>query len=201
MRTLRSPYPAILALSMSSIINVEEYILNDAQLTIGFFSDSHGVTDSAVAEVMAQCDLAVHAGDIMAAAALADVRNYTKTLAVAGNNDRDGLWDADLARVVEPLPDVLRLKLPSGIIIIEHGHRHGFQQPSHQKLIMAYPDARVIVYGHTHEQLIDQSQTPWILNPGAAGHIRNGSGPKCLVLHIDAQQWRVVAHNFENVPA
>ena len=181
-------------------MNVEEHTVNDSQLAIGFFSDSHGVTDPAVVEVMAKCDLAVHAGDIMAVAALADVRKHTRTLAVAGNNDRYGLWDTGLEQVVEPLPDVVRLKLDSGTIAIEHGHRHGFHQPSHQKLVAAHPDVRAIVYGHTHKQVIDQSQTPWILNPGAAGHIRNGSGPKCLILHIDTEQWRVVAHNFENTP-
>ena len=181
-------------------MKVEQYTFHDNQLTIGILSDSHGVTDPAVASVMAQCDLAIHAGDIMADAALAVIRDHTRTLAVAGNNDKHWGADSELAAdplAAEALPDAILLKLPSGTIAVEHGHRHGHHQPDHQKLIAAHPGARAIIYGHTHKQLIDQTQTPWILNPGAAGHTRNHGGPKCLVLHIDVEQWRVVSHNFD----
>ena len=177
-------------------MKVEQYTFHNNQLMIGILSDSHGVTDPAVANVMAQCDIAIHAVDIMDEAALTVIRDHTRTLAVAGNNDRNGLQSADAEQPVEILPDVILLKLPSGTIAVEHGHRHGFHQPEHRKLIAAHPNARAIIYGHTHKQLIDQAQTPWILNPGAAGYTRNHGGPKCLVLHVDAEQWQVASHNF-----
>lgn len=179
-------------------MKVEQHTLPQRHLNIGILSDSHGVTDPAVVAVMAQCDLVIHAGDVMADAALAVIREHTQTLAVAGNNDRGGVPNDDPQRPAEVLPDVLELNLPSGTIAVEHGHRHGFHQPEHDKLVAAHPGARAVVYGHTHQQLIEQSGTPWILNPGAAGHTRNGSGPKCLVLHIDGEQWRVVPHNFRS---
>lgn len=181
-------------------MRVEEHTFDTDRFTIGILSDSHGFTDPAVVGVMAKCDIAIHAGDIMAEVALDDVRRHTKTFAVAGNNDVSGLKRVDSKPATEFLPDVVLIKLPSGTIAVEHGHLHGFHQPDHQKLTAAHPDARAIIYGHTHVQLIDQSQVPWILNPGAAGHIRNYGGPKCLVLHIEADQWRVVTHNFESEP-
>ncbi len=178
-------------------MKVQNYTFHDDRLTIGILSDSHGVTDPAVIDVIAQCDLAIHAGDIMDESVLTDIHNHTRLLAVAGNNDRHLRWSADSKEVDEPLPDIIRITLPSGTIAVEHGHRHGHVQPEHRKLIAAHPDARAIIYGHTHKQLIDQAQTPWILNPGAAGHIRNHGGPKCMVLHVDAEQWRAIPHNFQ----
>ena len=52
----------------------------------------------------------------------------------------------------------------------------GWSEPDLQALRAAHPQARGIVYGHTHRLLIDRSEEPWVLNPGAAGRIRNGSG-------------------------
>ena len=88
------------------------------------------------------------------------------------------------------------MKLPGGTIAVEHGHRFGFSQPNHKNLIAAYPEARAIVYGHTHKQLIDQSSTPWVLNPGAAGVVRNQGGPRCLVLNTNHKEWIVEACIF-----
>ena len=182
-------------------MRVEQYSFQENKISIGILSDTHGNLDPAVNEIMRQCDLAIHAGDVMDAAVLKEIRAHTRALAVAGNNDADGLVknhsEADPQAEAESLPDQILLELPSGCIVMEHGHRHGFHEPSHQKLIASHPRARAIIYGHTHKQLIDKSQTPWILNPGAAGYTRNYGGPKCLVLHIDNDDWRVDAHVFE----
>ena len=179
-------------------MRVEQYSFPNSTLNIGILSDTHGVIDPAVNDIMRQCDLAIHAGDVMASTVLKDMREHTRTLAVAGNNDANGIVHHEAAHdEAETLPDLIVIDLPSGKIAIEHGHRHGFRQPCHQKLIASHPDARAIIYGHTHKQLVDKSQTPWILNPGAAGHTRNYGGPKCLVLHIDNDNWQVNTHSFE----
>ena len=89
---------------------------------------------------------------------------------------------------------------PSGTIAIEHGHRHGFQQPCHQRLIAAHPGVRAIVYGHTHKRIIDREAEPWIANPGAAGFTRNKGGPSCLVLHASIEDWHIEEHVFPDEP-
>ena len=179
-------------------MRVEQYSFQESKISIGILSDTHGVIDPAVNEIMRQCDLAIHAGDVMNAKVLETIRQNTRALAVAGNNDTCGLVQGkSLQEESETLPELIQIDTPSGKIVMEHGHRHGFSQPCHQKLIASHPDARVIIYGHTHKQLIDKSRTPWILNPGAAGYTRNYGGPKCLVLHIDDQHWRVDSHVFE----
>ncbi len=63
--------------------------------------------------------------------------------------------------------------LPGGKITIEHGHTHGAHQPCHDSLRKAHADAKVIIYGHTHKQVIDKSNNPWVVNPGAAGNTRS----------------------------
>ncbi|MEE9320841.1 MAG: metallophosphoesterase family protein [Granulosicoccus sp.] len=180
-------------------MRTKQFSFSEPQISIGILSDTHGAIDPAVGELMRQCDLVIHAGDVMDAAVLTGIRQHTQALAVAGNNDRDGVVHRSdpSQEAVETLPDLISIELPSGSIVVEHGHRHGFSQPCHQKLIASHPDARAIVYGHTHKQLVDKSQTPWILNPGAAGYTRNYGGPKCLVLHVDSDDWRVDSHVFE----
>jgi predicted phosphodiesterase len=56
----------------------------------------------------------------------------------------------------------------------EHGHEHGWKTPSHKSLLQTYPNAKVIIYGHTHKQVIDTESSPWVINPGASGAVRNG---------------------------
>jgi len=97
------------------------------------------------------------------------------------------------------VPRVAELQLPGGILAVEHGHVHGPMSPDHQNLRAAHRGARVIVYGHTHKQLIDRSEMPWVVNPGAAGRIRTHGGPSCLVLLAGEQSWDLETYKFEPV--
>jgi len=49
---------------------------------------------------------------------------------------------------------------------VSHGHEVGSPTPA--KLLARYT-ADVIVYGHTHRQLVVQADARWVVNPGAAG--------------------------------
>ena len=78
----------------------------------------------------------------------------------------------------------------------KHGHRFGFSHPDHDKLRAAHPEAKLIVYGHTHKQIIERDTDPWIVNPGAAGLVRNQGGPRCLILTADGDDWRFESFAF-----
>jgi putative phosphoesterase len=159
------------------------------ELTVAVVSDTHGQLDSRVAEVVSSCDAVIHAGDFCGAAVVHELgRLNSNVIAVAGNNDIPALWPKDEASVVSMLPKVARMTAPGGEIIVEHGHRFG-NKPDHEKLREAWPDARLIVYGHTHIQVWDREQEPWVLNPGAAGYVRNQGGPSCIVLRLSQQDW------------
>ncbi|MEM7206226.1 MAG: metallophosphoesterase family protein [Pseudomonadota bacterium] len=158
-------------------------------LRILLLSDTHGYVDPNIASLSERCEIAIHAGDVMDAQVLNQLKPKSHVFAVAGNNDSTGLWCSSLKRVVTQLPHVIRLELPTGAIAVEHGHRFGFRQPDHDKLREAHSDARLIVYGHTHKQVIEQESEPWIANPGAAGRVRNQGAPRCLVLNAGASEW------------
>ncbi|WP_225879830.1 metallophosphoesterase family protein [Abyssogena phaseoliformis symbiont] len=80
---------------------------------------------------------------------------------------------------------------------MEHGHEHGAHQPSHDSLRAAYPNAKIIIYGHTHKQVIDQEKIPWVINPGAAGQVRNHGSAKCFVLETNhSQEWKITPYMF-----
>lgn len=167
---------------------------------IAIISDTHGVIDVDIADVVRQCDEVIHAGDICGASVLNQLEQLSdKVTAVTGNNDIAALWAEHEAHVVNTLPRVAELDLPGGKLVVEHGHLHGMQHPCHDSLRTTYQHARVIIYGHTHSQVCDVEASPWVINPGAAGATRTRGGPSCLVLtaHHD-KEWEIETLRFED---
>jgi len=173
-----------------------------AAVRIAILSDTHGHVCPNVLAVVAECDIAVHAGDILTARVLQELHAVVDEVhAVRGNNDVPGIWAGDELDVLYSLSDVVDVSLPGGSLVVEHGHAHGWSEPDLGKLRDAHPRARAIVYGHTHRLLIDREAEPWVLNPGAAGRIRNQGGPSCLVLHAGTDSWRVEEFRFPSATA
>jgi len=161
-------------------------------ITVAIVSDTHAYLDDRVAEIVKQCNYAIHAGDICGKDILDSLHPIDgKVLAVAGNND-PFCHNA-------PLPDTLSLDLPSGKLTVEHGHKHGMHKPSHDSLRETHADSRIIVYGHTHKQVIDKTEIPWVINPGAAGQTRTHGGPSCLVLKASKDDWEITPYRFSDV--
>ncbi|VAW50461.1 hypothetical protein MNBD_GAMMA06-1584 [hydrothermal vent metagenome] len=170
------------------------------QITVGILSDSHGFLDPRVAETVNQCDCIVHAGDISNAQVLAQLKPKKELIAIAGNNDFAAFWAEEEADVVKALPKTGKLALPGGLLVVEHGHRLG-NIPDHDKLRWDYADARLIVYGHTHRRIVDQKETPWVVNPGASGKVRTHGGPSCLLLNASKTEWNIETFLFDEVVA
>ncbi len=157
-------------------------------LKIGILSDTHGAVHPQIVELINDCDFALHAGDIVDIEVLQKLNPKQEVFAVRGNNDYH----------ITHLEDVEVLNLPSGKIVIEHGHRHGHYEPCHESLRKSYPDAKAIIYGHTHRQVVDKTKIPWVINPGAAGETRNYDGAKCLMITIDGEkEWDIESHSFD----
>ncbi|SMN01039.1 phosphodiesterase, MJ0936 family [uncultured Candidatus Thioglobus sp.] len=150
-------------------------------------SDSHGFIHPDIVALVNQSDIAIHAGDIIDESTLNQLKPKQKLVAIQGNNDAH----------ITQLNEVALLEFDSGKIVIEHGHQHGYQSPSHASLRATYPDAKIIIYGHTHKQVIDKTTTPWVINPGASGNTRNHGGAKCLTITINnAAKWEITPHQF-----
>lgn len=159
-------------------------------VSVAIISDTHGHLDPRIADLIRECDYAIHAGDICGEDVLAAMQPRSSiVIAVAGNNEPRCMVDF-------PLPAVSELDLPGGKVCIEHGHEHGHHTPSHDSLRQSHPDARIVVYGHTHKMVQDRNSTPWVINPGAAGQTRTHGGPSCLILTANDQEWDVREFRF-----
>jgi putative phosphoesterase len=129
-------------------------------MRIGVISDTHGLLRPEVFEVFQEVDHIVHGGDVGSPAILDKLAAIAPVTAVYGNTDgRD---------VRNLLPQVARLELDGFTIIVTHGDQFG--TPTPDKLQTAFPDAEIIVFGHTHRPLltlVDVVVT--VMNPGGAG--------------------------------
>ena len=165
------------------------------RVKVGVLSDTHGWIDPQVRRVLTGVDCIVHAGDVLGFSVLQQLENLTspeQVIAVAGNNDITENWPG----LEGKLPTVAEVPLPGGTLVVTHGNQFG-SFPAHAELRQAWPEAKVVVYGHTHRMVCDQEGLPWIFNPGAAGRTRVNRGPSCLVLTAGFGDWTVSAHQFE----
>ena len=129
-------------------------------MRIGVISDTHGLLRPEVFEVFREVDHIVHGGDVGPAAILDELAAIAPVTAVYGNTDG---WD-----LRGRLPQVARLQLDGFTIVVTHGDQFG--SPTPDKLQAAFPDAEIIVFGHTHRPLltlVDVVVT--VMNPGGAG--------------------------------
>ncbi len=165
--------------------------------TMAIVSDTHGWLDPRIAKVISQSDMAIHAGDIGNVGILAAMRPISgRVIAVLGNNDHPWLWPPEQIDTLESIPQTAEFELPGGLIAIEHGDRYRVPRPDHDSLRQAFPDSRLIVYGHTHKIIVDKEKQPWVVNPGAAGKSRNGGGPSCLLLTVTGNSWDIEKIQF-----
>jgi putative phosphoesterase len=163
---------------------------------VGLLADTHGFLDERITAEIAACDIAVHAGDVGCSAVLDALRDRVgEIVAIRGNNDVPCKWPADERDRLKKLPETRQVELPGGVLVVVHGDHYAARN-RHAKLRQAFPDARAIVYGHSHRLNVDKHMRPWVLNPGAAGRARTYGGPSCLILSASARVWRVTERRF-----
>ena len=163
-------------------------------LKIGVVSDTHGHLNADIARLIRQCDIALHAGDIMGASALRALKpKLNHVIAVKGNNDAPSTWAPQDRHMLDDIPDRVELRLPGGTLMMEHSHRMWDRNTLniHRTLREEYPGAQLVIYGHTHICTVDDSVVPVVANPGAAGRTRVHNGPSCLLLQVDACRWEI----------
>lgn len=159
-------------------------------------SDTHGYIDPRVLALANGSDYVLHAGDIGNATVLNQLKPRAATVVVLGNNDFEANWPAEDHPTLSSLRWNEELSLPGGTIAIEHGHRVNPVSTRHAKLRERHPEARAVVYGHSHEIVIDDAEPIWVLNPGAAGKERTKGGPSCLLLTAQESQWEIEMQRF-----
>mgnify|MGYP001237837943 FL=1 len=146
-------------------------------LTIGLISDTHGLVRPEVFRALAGVDLILHAGDVGPPDVLVELATIAPVRAVWGNTDAPGR--PDLVERIDEMFEQVR-------VVVTHGHEIGAPNPP--RLVGAYMHADVIVYGHTHQQIITRAARRMVINPGAAGARRFKLQPSVAKLYINGRQ-------------
>jgi uncharacterized protein len=139
---------------------------------VGVISDTHGLLRPGVHQALKGVELILHAGDVGGADILDELRLIAPVKAVFGNTDPPG--DCGLVQEIE-------LTVGGKTIHVSHGHELGSPTPA--KLAERYV-ADIVVYGHTHRQLVARLDGRLIVNPGAAGPKRFNLTPSVARLTI-----------------
>jgi putative phosphoesterase len=139
---------------------------------IGLISDTHGLIRPAVHDALKGVELILHAGDVGGSEILDELRLIAPVRAVFGNTDQPE--DPSLTREIELEIDAVRIH-------VSHGHEVGSPTPT--KLAAKY-GADVVIFGHTHRQLVSRLEQQLFVNPGAAGPRRFNLLPSVARLTI-----------------
>jgi putative phosphoesterase len=144
-----------------------------AQHRIGVISDTHiphfkGLPD-AIWQHFAEVELIIHAGDLSVLSVLNELETIAPVVAVQGNIETEEV----------------RLKLPIKREIVVGHCRIGIVHilgDSHNRVKVArqeFPDARVVVFGHSHIPWNEEHEGQLLFNPGSATDRRRQ--PRCSI--------------------
>lgn len=125
-------------------------------MVIGLISDTHNLVRASVHTALAGVSVILHAGDVGEPMVLAELETIAPVHAVFGNTDEP--YYPLIASYVHTVGSVR--------IHVSHGHELG--APTPELLLAAYAE-EVLVYGHTHRQLVTRADGRLVVNPGAAG--------------------------------
>ncbi len=126
-----------------------------------------------VLDLVAGADTILHAGDVLERRHLDDLRRHAPLHAVRGNNDRD----------LHDLPETLRVTI-AGVrigMIHDSGPARGRAARLHQR----FPDADVVVFGHSHIPVNEHGVAGQLLfNPGSPTERRRQPHPTAGILEL-----------------
>ena len=132
-------------------------------MRVAVLSDTHAPRrwkscPAAVAERLAGADAILHAGDVCTATVLDELSRWAPVHAVLGNNDGPDVaaWGA---------PEVLELSL--GGLPIAMVHDSGPASGRGRRLRQRFPDAALVVFGHSHIPWDESANGQRAFNPGS----------------------------------
>jgi putative phosphoesterase len=145
-------------------------------MRLGVIADTHGLLRPEVFDVFRDVDHILHAGDLGPIDVLTELESLAPVTAVYGNTDGP--------EVRSRLPQVAQVDLDGFRIVVTHGDQLG--SPTPDKLHAAFPEAEILVFGHTHRPLltlVDVVVT--VINPGGAGPRRFDIPPSVGILELE----------------
>ena len=127
----------------------------------------------ALTPYLESADLILHAGDLMVPTVFDDLEQYAPTHAVRGNMDGPEL----------SLPETSEFEF--GGVPIAMIHDSGPKKGRRPRMKRRFPDARVVVFGHSHIPLLEDENGLLLLNPGSPTDRRAQPNHTFALLHIE----------------
>ena len=182
---------------MSALIELDS-IFDVTELSVGVISDTHSRLNEEIISSLQDCHVILHAGDIGNATVLNSLCEFTPHVySVRGNNDIESKWPTEDLSELEKIPDVIELTFKDERIAVTHGHQYHTVATRHQKLRERFPQANIIIYGHSHLMVCDLDEEPWVINPGPGGYNRTFKGASCLVMNYKNNNWVIEETRIE----
>jgi putative phosphoesterase len=130
----------------------------------------------AVAQQLRGADLILHAGDVCTAAVLDELAQYAPVTAVLGNNDGPDVaaWGA---------PETVQLTLEG--VRIAMIHDSGAATGRLRRMRARFPQADLVVFGHSHIPLDETGESLRIFNPGSPTDRRRQPHGTLGLLQVD----------------
>lgn len=153
-------------------------------MRVAVLSDTHSPRrwkgcPPAVAAALDGADLILHAGDVCAVSTLEELSGFAPVRAVQGNNDGPDIaaWGA---------PERLEFELDGVRVAMIHDSGPSAGRPA--RLRRWFPEADLVVFGHSHIPMNELHDGQRILNPGSPTDRRRQPEGTMAVLEIVAGQ-------------
>ena len=121
-------------------------------LNIGVISDTHGLLRPEAVKALTGSDIILHAGDIGGPDIVRELERIGPVHAIRGNVDTEPWAGA--------LPVTLRLQIGGTNFFLIHNYAERKKPPG---------GVHAIVFGHSHQPLIENREEILYFNPGSAG--------------------------------
>jgi hypothetical protein len=150
---------------------------------IGLVSDTHGLADPGLAELLAGCALVLHAGDVGREAVLDALRAVAPLTAIRGNCDEGTSLERLPATALVPLGAL------TALVVHDLGPRERPIPPA--RAVLARERPQVVVHGHSHRPGAAVLGGTLFVNPGSAGPRRFSLPRAAAVLTLRGHAARV----------
>lgn len=134
---------------------------------IGVLSDTHGKLREEVAEILRECDVILHAGDINTPKVMESLQAIAPLYIVRGNADKE--W-------AEEIPEMLSEEICGLQVFMVHNKK---QIPKDTG------DYDLVVFGHSHKYEERKEGNCLYLNPGSCGPRRFSQPVTIAVLEVE----------------
>jgi uncharacterized protein len=128
--------------------------MSDSGISVGIISDTHGLLRPEAIDALEGSHLIIHAGDVGDPAILDRLRGIAPVFAVRGNIDK-GDWAARL-----PMTELVEAGGPLFYVL------HDIAELDVDPAVAGFA---AVVFGHSHQPLIETRDGVLFLNPGSAG--------------------------------